>query len=187
MKGATNMASTRHHTPHASEKKNLSKVEFKLYSQSLPSELRKIPAEKIRKARAKTLSLVKKYRKSASAAKTVEDKKLARKVGIRLRSMEKTLDRYSKHLSKARKAKRKVMARPKKALTEQRKMRLNRKDDPALEFKMKAKRTRYERDTIDPRHSASAARQVSRRIAGFVKARGRKNQVARDVRSSSEE
>ncbi|MBO9665979.1 MAG: hypothetical protein J7501_04135 [Bdellovibrio sp.] len=181
------MATTRHHTPHASEKKNLSKIEYKLYSQSLPSELRKIPKEKVRKARAKTLALVKKYRKSASSAKTSEDKRLARRVGVRLRSLEKTLDRYSKHLSKERKAKRKVMARPKKALTEQRKMRLNRKDEPRVDFNMKEKKKMYAKSTIDPRHSASAARQVSRRIAGYVKARGRKNQVMKDIRSSSEE
>ncbi len=179
------MASTQS-ASHKAAQKRLTKAEFKLYSQS-SSDLKKIPRERIRKARARTVELVKRHRKNARAK--ADDKAASREVNFRLRSMEKVLDRFDRVLNKERIEKRKAKAaRGKKSLTEQPKMHLKRADEPRESFLRKTKQKMYgKRSHQADAHFDNAPQSVGKRIAGYTSARSRKGQVARDRRNAVEE
>ncbi|WP_413558642.1 hypothetical protein [Bdellovibrio sp. HCB209] len=166
--------------------KRLTKAEFKLFSQSQASDLKTIPKERIRKARARTVELVKRHRKTARAK--ADDKAGSREVNFRLRSMEKVLERFDRILNKERLAKRKEKAaRGKKSMTEQPKMHLKMADEPREDFLRKKKQSMYtkRRNEAEVRMNNSP-QNVGKRVAGFSSARSRKGQVARDRGNSSE-
>ncbi|WP_413575839.1 hypothetical protein ACLVWU_15810 [Bdellovibrio sp. HCB290] len=178
------MATTMSASAKAAQKR-LTKAEFKLFSQGQATDLKKVPRERVKKARARTVELIKRHRKSVRAKS--DDRAAAREMNFRLRSMEKTLDRFDRVLNKERLEKRKARAaRPRKSLTEQPKMHLNRNDEPREDFLLKKKRTMYAKRTSIPRGNLSATKTVGKRIAGYTSARSRKGQVARDRRNSSE-
>lgn len=170
---------------HKAAQKRLTKAEFKLFSQS-HSDLKKIPRERIRKARAKAVEAVKKHRKNARSKS--EDKAALREVNFRLRSMEKTLDRFDRVLNKERIEKRKAKAaRGKKSLTEQPKMHLKVGDEPRESFLRKTKQKIYAKNRNEAEERLNNAPQsLGKRVAGYSSARSRKGQVARDRRNSSE-
>ncbi|MEK2688902.1 hypothetical protein [Bdellovibrio sp. GT3] len=166
-------------------KKRLTKAEFKLFTQGQSSDLKKVPHDRLKKARARTVDLIKRHRKTVRAK--ADDKTVVREATFRLRSMERTLDRFDRVLNKERIAKRKAKAlRGKKSMTAQPKMNLKRNDEPREDFMLKTKRKMYAKETTEPRGNLSATRTVGKRIAGYSSARSRKGQVARDRRNSSE-
>ncbi|WP_413292721.1 hypothetical protein ACLSU7_14980 [Bdellovibrio sp. HCB185ZH] len=179
------MATTQTAAQKAAQKR-LTKAEFKLYTQS-SSDLKTIPRERIRKARARTVELVKRHRKNARAK--MDDKVASREVNFRLRSMEKVLERFDRVLNKERIEKRKAKAvRGKKSLTEQPKMHLKRAEEPRESFLRRTKQKMYNKQSmqLDDRFD-NAPQMVGKRIAGYSSARSRKGQVARDRRNSGEE
>ncbi|UYL09127.1 hypothetical protein B9G69_000870 [Bdellovibrio sp. SKB1291214] len=170
---------------HKAAQKRLTKAEFKLFSQS-HSDLKKIPSERIRKARAQAVEVVKKHRKNARAK--ADDKTALRELNFRLRSMEKTLERFDRVLNKERIEKRKAKAaRGKKSLTEQPKMHLKIGDEPRESFLKRTKQKIYSRgqENVKSRFD-NAPQSVGKHAAGFSSARSRKGQVARDRGNSSE-
>ncbi|WP_413585292.1 hypothetical protein [Bdellovibrio sp. HCB274] len=178
------MATTMSASQKAAQKR-LTKAEFKLFSQGQASDLKKIPRERVKKARARTVELIKRHRKSARTKS--DDLAASREVNFRLRSMEKTLDRFDRVLNKERIEKRKAKAaRGKKSMTEQPKRHLNLKDEPREAFRLKKQGAMYEQSTTIPRENRNATKTVGKRIAGYSSARSRKGQVARDRRNSSE-
>ncbi|QDK46734.1 hypothetical protein DOM22_17015 [Bdellovibrio sp. ZAP7] len=179
------MATTQSASQKAAQKR-LTKAEFKLYTQS-SSDLKSIPRERIRKARARTVELVKRHRKNARAK--MDDKVASREVNFRLRSMEKVLERFDRILKKQRLEKRKAKAaRGKKSLTEQPKMHLKRADEPRESFLRRTKQKMYNKRTVQAdSHFENAPQMVGKRVAGYSSARSRKGQVARDRRNAIEE
>lgn len=165
--------------------KRLTKAEFKLVSQSQASDLKTIPRDRIRKARARTVELVKRHRKAARAK--ADDKVGSREVNFRLRSMEKVLERFDRILNKERLEKRKAKAaRGKKSMTEQPKMHLNLAEGNHLSSISKKNLRAQNKRTLTQTRLDNSASSVGKRVAGFSSARSRKGQVARDRGNSSE-
>ncbi|MFM6928276.1 MAG: hypothetical protein ACKOX6_07415 [Bdellovibrio sp.] len=172
-------------TVHASARKNLTKSEFKLFEQSFPKELKKISPLRAKKAHRKTAELVKKYRASAQKAK---DQKRQRMLGFRLKSLEKTLDRYSNSINKERLAAHKAKAlRPKKSLTAQPKMHVERKDSPREKFLRQGKLQEYQKQTQWIREENTPGKLADKRILGYSESNSRKGQIARDRRNAAPE
>lgn len=176
-KGAAIMA-----TVHASARKNLTKSEFKLFEQSFPKELKKISPLRAKKAHRKTAELVKKYRASAQKAK---DRKRQRMLSFRLKSLEKTLTRYSNSINKERLAAHKAKSqRPKKSLTAQSKMHVERKDSPREKFLHQGKLQEYQKQTQSIREEHTAGKLEGKRIAGHSASSSRRGQNSRDRRNA---
>lgn len=172
-------------TAHSSAKKNLTKSEFKLFEQSFPKELKKISPLRAKKAHRKTAELVKKYRASAQKAR---DGKALRTLELRLKNLEKALDRYSNSLHKERRQKSaSEPRRERKSLTAQPKMHLDRKDSPREDFSRRSKPQAYAKQTRGIREENAPAKLAGKRISGYAASYERKGQVARDRRNTPTE
>ena len=169
-------------TVHSTAKKNLTKSELKLFEQSFPKELKKISSLRAKKAHRKTAELVKKYRASAQKAR---DKKKLRMLNLRLKSLEKALDRYSNSLHKERNQKNATAPRrERKSLTAQPKMHVDRKDTPREEFARRSKPQAYDKQTRGIREQNAPAKLAGKRISGYAASFERKGRVARDRRNT---
>ncbi|MGE5086739.1 MAG: hypothetical protein ACM3MG_10595 [Bacillota bacterium] len=165
-------------TVHANARKNLTKSEFKLFEQSFPKELKKISPLRAKKAHRKTAELVKKYRASTKMA---QDPVRQRLLSFRLKSLEKTLTRYSESINKERSDAHKAKSkRPQKSLTAQPKMHVERKDSPREKFLRQGKLQEYQKHTQGIREENTPGKLADKRILGYSESNSRKGQIARD-------
>ncbi len=160
--------------------KNMTKSEFKLFTQSFPRALKRLSEEKAVKALSQTEQLVAKYRRSLARAS--EDQ--IRLINYRLRTLENTLERYSKKLNVGAKMK---VRKEKRSMTAQPKMLVSLKDGPRENFLFKEKEKIYARATREPRQRNSAIQAVTDRISGSVKSQTRKGQIGRDRKKAARE
>lgn len=172
---------------HIQAKKNLTKVEFKLFSGSFPKELSKISRRSLNSAVLRTEKLVRKYR----MARGHSDEKKAKLLEFRLNNLAKAHARYAKRLDRldrgSGKVGLKVEAKHKKALTAQRKMRVDLNDSPRNGFLMREKKKIYADQIKEQRNRTAQGTVNSKRVAGFMSARTRKGQVARDRITSAKD
>lgn len=167
----------------AQVRKNLTKAEFKLFNQSSPKELKNISRRSLNSAMMQTEKLLRKYRTS----KSPKNEEKARLVEFRLKSLTKVRARLSKKMQSMDKVKAKPAVKAKHSLTAQRKMRVDLKDSPRNNFIYKDQKKMYSKHTKEETPDLAAGRRMSKRIAGFEKARTRKGQVARDRVTSAKE
>lgn len=172
---------TRASTRQSSTQKKLTKSEFKLFSQSLPKELKNLSEKRIGSALHKSEELVAKYRLASKKA-SPERRKL---MEFRLLNMQKARDRYYKKANGRIRAK--PSLRAKRSLTDQPKMKVPLLDGPRDFFMRQEKDKMYDRMTKTARNRNSPIRDVSNRIAGKTKSQNKKGQVARDRRKAERE
>lgn len=165
---------TRTSARQSSTQKKLTKSEFKLFSESLPKELKNLSEERIGSALTKSEELVAKYRLASKKA-SPERRKL---IEFRLANMQKARDRYYKKANGRIRAK--PSTRERHSLTEQPKMRVPLLDGPRDFFMRQEKEKMYDHNTKTARNRNSPIRDVSNRIAGKTKSQNKKGQVARD-------
>jgi hypothetical protein len=172
---------TRTPTRQSSTQKKLTKAEFKLFSQSLPKELKNLSEKRIGSALHKSEELVAKYR-LASRKASPERRKL---MEFRLQYMQKVRDRYFKKANG--RSRPKPSTREHRSLTEQPKMRVPLQDSPRDFFMRQEKEKMYDRMTKTARNRNSPMRDVSNRIIGNTKSVNKKGQVARDRKKAERE
>jgi hypothetical protein len=148
---------TRASTRQSSTQKKLTKSEFKLFSQSLPKELKNLSEKRIGSALNQSEELVAKYRLASKKA-SPERRKL---MEFRLQNMQKARDRYFK------KANGRIRPKPSKkekhSMTEQPKMKVPFLDSPRDVFMRQGKEKHYNRDT-DERSIRTSVRAAANRI-----------------------
>ena len=105
---------------HKTAKRHLTKNEFKLFQNSLPKNLHGLSERRVKIAHKNTQSLIKKYRKGLKSATDSKQEK----INMRLRNLEQILDRYSRNLKTAGSS---DESPGRRSLTDQPKMRLNRR------------------------------------------------------------
>ncbi len=168
---------------HAHAKKNLTKDEFLLFSQSFPKEAHKLSRRRLNLAVLKAERLMRKY----GSSKNRQDPKRAKIIEFRMKTLAQVRKRFSKTLDRIDHVRKARIKKAKKSLTAQRKMKVELKDDARNGFIYREQKKMYANDTKLPRQHASAGRNMSKRIAGYMKARTRKGQVARDRITSAKE
>ncbi|HEX7675354.1 MAG TPA: hypothetical protein VF412_14360 [Bdellovibrio sp.] len=167
----------------AQVRKNLTKAEFKLFNQSSPKELKNISRRSLNSAMLQTEKLLRKYRTSKNA----KSEEKARLLEFRLKSLTKVRARFAKKMQSMDKVKAKPAIKAKRSLTPQPKMKVELKDTPRNNFIYKDQKKQYSKHAKEETLDLAAGRRMSKRIAGFEKARSRKGQVARDRVTSAKE
>ena len=174
---------------HVKQRNSLTKSEFKLFNDSLPRTAKTLTRARVNSALKRTQDLIRKYQKM-SRAKGTSDKKIA-VLEYRLKTLHTIRTRYAHSLDRLDKREmakmRPAKVKQKRALTEQPKMHVNLQDSPRNSYMYKGKPKQYDQDTKVYRQLASPARETSKRIGGYIKARDRKGQVARDKVTGSKE
>lgn len=166
---------------HTQARRNLTQDEFKLFARSFPSELSKLSRRRLNQAILKAERILKKY----LSAKKRATKDRAQLLDIRLKNLSEARERFSKKLERLNDFKASPQEKTKKSLTEQPKRRVDLHSSAQDEFKNNDKRKNYSKQSLDARHNASPGRAMSKRIAGYMKARTRKGQVAQDRLTSA--
>lgn len=148
---------TRTSARQSSTQKKLTKSEFKLFSESLPKELKNLSEKRIGSALIKSEELVAKYRLASKKA-SPERRKL---IEFRLANMQKARDRYYK------KANGRIRAKPstkeKRSLTEQQKMKVPLLDSQRDIFMRQGKEKHYNQNTNE-RSIRTSVRAAANRI-----------------------
>ncbi|MNT00232.1 hypothetical protein D3C72_1346560 [compost metagenome] len=126
---------------HKTAKRHLTKNEFKLFQNSLPKNLHGLSERRVKIAHKNTQDLIKKYRKGLKSAATESKQE---KINMRLRNLEQILDRYSRNMKTANAAEE---SSGRRSLTDQPKMRLNRRRGGAEQGRLY-----MERNKIYPMH-----------------------------------
>jgi hypothetical protein len=166
---------TRASTRQSSTQKKLTKSEFKLFSESLPKELKNLSEKRIGSALHKSEELVAKYRLASKKA-SPERRKL---IEFRLQNMQKVRDRYYK------KANGRIRPKPstkeKHSLTEQPKMKVPLRDSPREVFMRQGKEKHYNQDTND-RSIRTSVRAAANRITTLKDSNNKK--LGRERRKS---
>lgn len=168
-------------------KKNLTKVEYKLFQESLEEGASKISRRSLNSALLKTEMLVRKYRRFHKS-QTPASLRKAKTLEIRLKILAQAQKRFSKKLEYLDHKDSKAFVRNKgSALTAQPKMHVELKDSPRNKFLYQEKKKIYADHTKEQRRKDMQNAVNSKRVAGFVSARSRKGQVARDRITSAKE
>ncbi|MDG0816881.1 hypothetical protein [Bdellovibrio svalbardensis] len=166
---------------HVQAKKKLTKVEFKLFSGSFPKEMSKISRRSLNSAKIKTEKLLQKYRLSRGKSSETKNKILE----FRMKSLAKAHERYAKRLDRIDHLNAKPVVKQKKSMTAQPKMKLELKDSPRNSFLNGEKKKMYSKQLKEKRKKEIQGAVNSKRVAGYISARTRKGQVARDRVTSS--
>ncbi len=168
---------------HTQAKKNLTKVEFKLFSGSFPKEMSKISRRSLNSRVLNTEKLVRKYRISRGKATA----KRAKIVEFRMKNLAQAHERYAKKLDRLDHKGAKPVIKARKTMTAQQKMRLELNDSPRNNFLYKEKQKIYSKGLKEKRKRETQGAVNSKRVAGYISARTRKGQVARDRITSAKD
>ncbi|MFS4458356.1 hypothetical protein [Bdellovibrio sp. HCB2-146] len=163
-------------------KKKMTKPEYDLFLGSFPDQSGKMSEEKINMALHKVEALVMKYRRSAKKNAGGKREKL---IEFRLRTLERVRDRYYKKVHG--KSRPKPSVKESRSLTAQPKMLVPLKDNPRDQFLRQARKKIYESEGLGLRKANAFRATAATRIAGTVKSRDRKAQVARDRKKAARE
>lgn len=132
---------------HQAAKKNMTKTEFKLFTESFPKQLQTLSRRRVQSALKRTEELVEKYRRSLMSS----NKKNMRTLNFRIRNLEKSLNRYAKTLKKNEDKQTTESRAERRSLTGQSKLRLNRRGDSTRDFRYEERQHIYDMRPEQPR------------------------------------
>lgn len=167
----------------ADAQKTLNKSEYKLFTKSLPEQASKLTAQKIKAA----LKSVQKLLKKNQSVKLTLNGKKAALFGSKIKFLKAAQKRFSKNLDWLEQGAGFVAETKGSSKKSSVKSKIERHESPQQHFKNSEQAKIYDKDHKADRQKNSPGRLMSKRIAGYMKARTRKGQVARDRVSSAKE